>query len=214
MKRWWKERRRAIFSRVGYALARFIGKTLRVELKGVEEAAQLPTGVIFCGWHGRSFIPGMVFFGRHYWAIISHSKDGEMQTYVFGKLGFQIIRGSTGRGGERALIESIRVLRDKGRMAITPDGPRGPIHVVQPGVIAMAKKSGAALVPVGSQAARGWTLGTWDAYQIPKPFSRARFYAGDPIYVSPDADAEEMEMARVKLEQAIKAVQSATESSF
>src|SRR5688572_9644726 len=104
---------------------------------------------ILCGWHGRSFAFANHFRGKGLWVIISQSRDGEMQSRIFGKLGFNIIRGSTVRGGVRALVDSIRVLKYGGTMAMTPDGPRGPNGVVQAGVMAMAQKSGAALVPGG-----------------------------------------------------------------
>ncbi|MGC5340985.1 DUF374 domain-containing protein, partial [Escherichia coli] len=75
-----------------------------------------------------------------------------MQNRVFTHLGFKVIRGRTGRGGVRAAVEAIKTLRSGATMAMTPDGPRGPSAVLQDGVIFMAQKSGAALVPVGISA--------------------------------------------------------------
>src|SRR5436305_14161898 len=97
-----------------------------VEASNFDRVKDLNGGRIYCGWHGHSFIPAHFFRKRGYWVIISHSRDGETQKRIFAKLGYNIIRGSTGRGGVRALIEAIRALRNGATMAITPDGPRGP----------------------------------------------------------------------------------------
>lgn len=208
MKAWWRRVRPYVLSSAIYAVARTIGRSLRIEAIGWESVKDLPVGRIYTGWHGRSFIPANFFKDRGVWCIISHSRDGEMQTRIFSRFGFQIIRGSTGRGGERALVESIRVLRKGDEMAITPDGPRGPAGVVQGGVLLMAKKTGAALVPVGSSARRAWYAPTWDRYMIAKPFSRAVFVFGDPIYVPADVTDEQIEEIRLQLQEAINAAQS------
>lgn len=197
-----------MLSSLVFRIARGIGVTLRIEAIGWDAVKDLPIGRIYTGWHGRSYIPANFFKGRGVWCIISHSRDGEMQTRIFSSFGFQIIRGSTGRGGERALVESIRVLRKGDEMAITPDGPRGPAGVVQGGVLLMAKKTGAALVPVGSSAKRAWYAPTWDRYMVAKPFSKAVFVFGDPIYVPADADDAKIEEIRLALQKAIDDTQA------
>ena len=93
------------------------------------------------------------------------------------------MRGSTGRGGVRGALQMARKVREGGVLAFTPDGPRGPTHKVQLGVILMAEKSGAPIVPVGISASRRWLIGSWDSYMIPQPFARAYFLVGEPIYV-------------------------------
>jgi lysophospholipid acyltransferase (LPLAT)-like uncharacterized protein len=197
-----------VLSSLVFRIARGIGVTLRIEAIGWDAVKDLPIGRIYTGWHGRSYIPANFFKGRGVWCIISHSRDGEMQTRIFSSFGFQIIRGSTGRGGERALVESIRVLRKGDEMAITPDGPRGPAGVVQGGVLLMAKKTGAALVPVGSSAKRAWYAPTWDRYMVAQPFSKAVFVFGDPIYVPADADDAKIEEIRLALQKAIDDTQA------
>lgn len=96
-------------------------------------------------------------------------------------------------------------------MAITPDGPRGPSHIVQGGIMMMARKSGCALVPVGSSARRGAYVKTWDRYLIPSPFSRCAFVFGEPIYVPPDADDALVEALRLQVQSAISAMQAEAE---
>lgn len=212
VKAWWRRQRPFLISGLVFFIARTIGRSLRIKVVGLEESEKLDCGAIYCGWHGRSFVPAMTFFGRGFWAIISHSRDGEMQTRIFTKLGFRVIRGSTGRGGERALIESIKVLRNKDRMAITPDGPRGPKGIVQPGVLMMAKKSGAALLPVGSAARPCKLMPTWDGYMVPWLFARATFVIGEPIFVPSNADEETIERLRLELQHQIEIKQAEAEA--
>ena len=208
MKQWWRDRRPYVISGLAYTLARTLAMSLRVAVVNYGAVENLPTGRIFCGWHGRSLIPANFFRKRGYWVIISHSRDGEMQSRIFKRFGYNIIRGSTGRGGARALIESIKVLRNNATMAITPDGPRGPIGVVQEGVMLMARKTGCALIPVGSYAKPAWFISTWDEYMIPLPFAKAVFIFGEPIYVDADASPEAVEEKRKQLETEIHRLQA------
>ena len=198
---------------LGYAAARAIGATLRIELKGGQHL-EGGGGKIVAGWHGETFVPAMFWRGKGVWTIISQSRDGEMQARVFGRLGFKVIRGSTGRGGVRAAVEAINVLRDGALMAFTPDGPRGPSGVVQGGLLLMAKKSGAAIIPAGVSSRRRWRLGTWDRYQIPKPFSRAVIVLGEPIEVPAHATEIELEQSRLRVEAEIRRLQNEAERAM
>ena len=212
LKQWWRDRRPGVLSNTAYFLARTIGRSLRLQAVGYEKIKEIEGGKIICGWHGRTVIPANFFKGQGLWAIISLSRDGEMQTRIFKKFGFNVVRGSTGRGGARVLVEAIRILRNGGTMAITPDGPRGPMGVVQPGVLMMAQKSGAALVPVGSHARHSHIIKSWDRFQIPWLFSKAFFVFGEPMYVPKDASEEEIEAIRVRFEASIHEVQTRSET--
>jgi lysophospholipid acyltransferase (LPLAT)-like uncharacterized protein len=203
MKRRMRAWRQKLVPPVLYFIVRAVGATLRIKAVGYERYRDGDQGAIFAGWHGRTFVAAEFFRGKGVWTIISHSRDGQMQNWIFSRLGFQIIRGSTGRGGARAAAESIRALKKGATMAFTPDGPRGPSGVVQPGVVLMAQKSGAFLVPVGVAARWRWHAPTWDRYMVPMPFSRCLMLFGDPILVSKDADDDELERARQMLERAM-----------
>ena len=134
-----------------------------------------------------------------------------MQNHVFTKLGFRTIRGSTKRGGVRAAVEAIRALKSGGSLAMTPDGPRGPSGEVQGGVMLMAQKSGAPLIPVGVSASPRWLAKSWDRFLIPLPFAKGMLIAGEPIYVPPDASPEQVEEIRRQLERAMNDVETAAE---
>jgi lysophospholipid acyltransferase (LPLAT)-like uncharacterized protein len=193
----WRIIRPHLVSGLLYSLVRLIGSTMRMKVIG---APADYSKTIICGWHGRTFAFANHFRGKGLWVIISQSRDGEMQARIFGKLGFNIIRGSTGRGGVRALVESIRVLKDGGTMAMTPDGPRGPNGIVQEGVMAMAQKSGAALLPGAFSCRPRWVFRSWDKYTVPWPFAKGVILFSDPIFVPKAATEEEVETLRAKLE--------------
>ncbi|MBV6458563.1 MAG: hypothetical protein HONBIEJF_01695 [Fimbriimonadaceae bacterium] len=194
-----------------YLLVRLIGATLRITLEGYDRVRELPGGKVLAGWHGRTFVAAIVFRGKGVWTIISQSNDGDMQNRIFRRLGFKTIRGSTGRGGVRAAVEAIKVLREGVTMAFTPDGPRGPSGVVQNGILLMAQKSGAALIPVGVSASRRWIYPAWDRYLIPKPFAKAIMVFGDPIYVPCDASEVQVEDVRKQLEAELHRLESVAE---
>jgi lysophospholipid acyltransferase (LPLAT)-like uncharacterized protein len=156
-------------------------------------------GAIIVTWHGRSFIPANEFSRRGYWALISHSKDGEIQNQIFRRFGFQTVRGSTGRGGVRAALQLAKIVKNGGVLAFTPDGPRGPSGIVQEGTIMLSERSGRPVIPVGAAAKSCKLLGTWDKYMIPMPFSSAAFVAGEPIFVPANATDEE----RARFSQAV-----------
>lgn len=199
LKQSWRNFRKPAFAKLAVHLVAGVGRTLRYDRGGeIPEGTQ--SGKIFCGWHGKSFV--FAYDRRHQGdtVIISQSNDGDIQNEVFSRLGFKTLRGSTGRGGERALIGAIRALRAGGSMAMTPDGPRGPSGVVQPGVMAMAQKSGAVLVPVGIAVRPAYRAPSWDRYVLPMLFARVRILYGPGIAVAKDATPEEVETRRLELQ--------------
>jgi lysophospholipid acyltransferase (LPLAT)-like uncharacterized protein len=156
--------------------------------------------VIFSIWHGR-MLPA-AFFGRFrkIAILISRHKDGEYIARVAERLGFVPVRGSTTRGGLRALREALRRAGEGHDLAFTPDGPRGPRYRVQAGVIYAASRTGLPIVPSGVEVAPAWVLGSWDEFTIPKPFGRAVFRFGEPIEVPPDISGDALEAARLEVE--------------
>lgn len=198
-----------------YTLARGIGTTLDVEYRNFARVQEMVTqhgGAILVTWHGRTLIPANVFRGRGYWALISLSNDGEIQNRIFRRFGFQTIRGSTGRGGVRAALQLAKKIQEGGVLAFTPDGPRGPSHKVQQGTIFLAQRSGCPIIPLGISASSRWLLTkSWDSYMIPRPFARAAFVVGEPLFVPADLDEEGKERAAEALERAINACEHEAE---
>lgn len=196
-----------------YAIARFIGLTVRLKTEGYDRYKKEPRSIIFAGWHGRTLMAASLFRKKGFWTIISLSRDGEVQNQIFQRFGFNTIRGSSGRNGVKALVESINVLKQPGtRMAFTPDGPRGPTHIVQSGIVQMAQKSGCLLVPVGVSARRRWLAKTWDSFMVPKPFTSGLMIFGDPIEIDAKASSDEAERVRLLLENEMNRLEAEAES--
>ncbi len=179
-----------------YWFVRLLTLTLRVRVVGEERVKALQdtgNGLILVTWHGRTMLPIARFRKRGYWAIISTSRDGEYQNRIFQRFGWQTVRGSTSaRGAVQAALTVTKQLKRGATLAFTPDGPRGPSHVVQPGAIFLAQKSGSPIVPAGISAyPRKLSSRSWDRYLIPLPFARVVWIYGDPIYIPEGAKSEE-----------------------
>mgnify|MGYP000918017775 CR=1 FL=1 len=180
---------------LGWLLINFLGRTSRFTVRGfdrMQDMMRRGQGFILIIWHGRTMLP--VFYCRNMGiqAIISLSRDGEMQSRIFKRFGFTIIRGSTGRGGMKAALTAVKRLQEGGTLALTPDGPRGPANQVQDGTVFMAKKAGVPIIPVGVGISRRKLMRTWDSYALPKPFGRCGLIFGEPITLPDDADDEEL----------------------
>ena len=192
-------------------LVKLLCRTLRLTVKGEEQFKTLEIahqGAILVTWHGRTMIPIYRYRNRGYWALISLSLDGDLQTENFRLFGFRVIRGSTGRRGVMATRAILKALESGGILAFTPDGPRGPSQKVQEGVVYFAKKSGRPIIPVGVAASPAFYAGSWDTYLIPKPFAKACYLYGEPIFVRPEEDNS---AACERLEQAINLAQEKAE---
>lgn len=138
---------------------------------------------IFSLWHGQLLPLLWHHRGEQIAVLISEHRDGELVARLARSLGYRLIRGSSTRGGERALLALVRDLRDGHEVAVTPDGPRGPAHRYAPGALVAAHRSGAPILPIAAHASSAWRLGSWDRFLIPKPFARVTVAYGDPAEV-------------------------------
>lgn len=162
-------------------------------------------GGLLLPWHGKTILP--IYYCRNmgFYSIVSLSKDGELQNRLLLSRGFKTLRGSNAKRGARALLESVRVLRNGGVVALTPDGPKGPIFKVQAGVVHMAKHSGCPVVPIGVACKPCKRLEkAWDRHLIPGLFSKAVLVFGDPLYVNSEEDDE---IAASRIEDAINSAE-------
>ncbi len=149
---------------------------------------------IFSLWHGQ-LLP-LLWHHRDEGVVllISEHRDGELIARAAESLGYALVRGSTTRGGGRALIAIIRELQAGREVAITPDGPKGPAGKYAPGALIAAHRSGAVILPIAAVADRAWRLKSWDRFMIPKPFARVTVAYGNPEKVraaTPRAASEE-----------------------
>jgi hypothetical protein len=198
-----------------WAAATFIARSTRLQEVGGEKLWQRwkkgePS--ILVTWHGRTLIPIWLFGPRRFLAMISLSNDGEYQNRIFRRFGWDVVRGSTGRGGVRALATTVRAIKEGATLAFTPDGPRGPSHVVNPGVLFMAQKAQCPIYPIGVSAYPRWFLPTWDRYLIPCPFSRAVVIYGEPLFVPPGATQADLRQMSADLSRRICEVETEAEA--
>ena len=151
--------------------------------------------VIFTLWHGE-LLPLLWQHRKQGVAVlISEHRDGEIIAQIAERLGYTTVRGSTSRGGGRALIGLIRAVQSGHDAAVTPDGPRGPAHVFAPGAAIAAQRTGAPLLPVRASATRAWRLKSWDRFLIPKPFATVRVVYGPLVTVDATSPREAAEQA-------------------
>ena len=194
---------------VFFLAIKLIGSTIRWEtdglenLESVESAGKVP---ILCLWHDRIFAGTYFLRDRGIVVITSQSLDGEYIARFLKRLGYGTVRGSSTRGGVKALVEMIRWMRSGVPMAFTVDGPRGPRYEAKKGAVLLAKKTGNPMLPFGVELASFWNVKSWDRMQIPKPFTNARFIVGRPIYVGADADDPEIERKTIELQGSLDAI--------
>jgi lysophospholipid acyltransferase (LPLAT)-like uncharacterized protein len=176
----------SLIALVAYPLVALLCRTYRWRIEGAEHyQAVLDSGrqPILALWHGR-ILPGLHYFrNRGIVVITSQNFDGEWIARILHRFGFRTARGSSSRGGARALVQLRRDLAAGRPAAFTVDGPRGPARVVQPGVVFLAGATGHPILPYHVEADRRWTLNSWDRTQIPKPFSTVALVIGEPIHV-------------------------------
>lgn len=189
-----------------FLLINLIGITARFEVVGWEnhEKAEAGGGLpIYVFWHDRIFLTTYWWRRRRIVVMTSRSFDGEYIARFIQRFGYGAVRGSSTRGGVGAVVEMARLMRAGCTTAFTIDGPKGPRYVAKMGAVLLAKKTGQPIVPVTMALNRFWTLPSWDLFQIPKPFTRARVYVAPPIYVPPDADEEMLATKRDELQRAL-----------
>jgi hypothetical protein len=198
--------RRKILPRLVYAVYRCWSATWRLrrhEPPEMVERLQRGEPFVVAMWHGDEL--GLVCFGPFYRLAVmaSHSKDGELLNYVLRKFGFETARGSSSRGGSRALRGLMRLARKGWSPVIAVDGPRGPVHKAKPGVLELARVTRLPVFPCAMASSRHFELHrSWDLTDLPAPFARVLIYWGEPIVVDHEGDARSPEMAQ-RLEDAI-----------
>ena len=159
---------------------------------------------IYAFWHAHMLLPCYVGRNRNVKVLISQHRDGEYIAQVVQRLGYGVARGSTTRGGAKALLRMIKKIKEESiSLAITPDGPKGPRFVAQSGAILLGQKTQYPIIPVMIYLEKYWEIPSWDRFCIPKPFSKARIFYGDPIVVPPKLEKREMEECRVSLEKVL-----------
>jgi lysophospholipid acyltransferase (LPLAT)-like uncharacterized protein len=201
----------AAIAAVGYRLVQLLGSTLRWKTEGLEHFDAIVAAghqPVMAFWHGR-ILPATYYYRRRGIVVItSENFDGEWIAGIIERFGYGTARGSTSRGGKRALLQLVRDMAAGKPAGFTLDGPRGPARVAQPGAVWLAKATGNPVLPFHLEASRHWTMNSWDRTQIPKPFSTVAITMGEPFHVAADADDAGLERARLLLEERLRALEA------
>jgi len=193
----WQRVQIAAASLVGYLAVLIVGRMLRWEVYGKEnweEAARRGKSFIVTFCHNQIF--SAIWFWRRRGMVVltSQNFDGEYITRIIHRHGYTTARGSSSRGGGRALVEMIRAVRAGREAAITVDGPRGPRYVAKPGVVLLAKATGAAILCFHIANRRAYVFRrSWDQTRFPHLFSRTAIFIAPPIFVPAEATEAEQE---------------------
>lgn len=195
-----------VLSRLAAILIVLVYKTLKWKFVNYEQLSK-DRPAVFAFWHGRILmLPGIYKTegkkrtGRPICILISQHGDGRLIAKAVRMLGIDSVEGSSTRGGVKGMLSLIEKIKAGSDIGITPDGPRGPVWEVKPGVILVAQQTGLPIIPATYSAKSFWTFGSWDKMILPKPFSKAVAILGDPIFVEKDLDESKFEAVRLNLQ--------------
>jgi lysophospholipid acyltransferase (LPLAT)-like uncharacterized protein len=201
-------------------LLKLLAKTYRWQLIGLESEGQWwsqgePHILTF--WHGDQLFMPWCYFPPHgssrpLYALISQHRDGQIATDILAHLKLEAVRGSSSRGGVKALVTLRKKLAGGNHIAITPDGPKGPIHKVKQGVISLASGSSVPILPVALAADRAWVLSSWDKMKIPKPFAKVAIVAGEPRKIAAKISKQKLQNEAQELEKILNQLSQQAEN--
>jgi lysophospholipid acyltransferase (LPLAT)-like uncharacterized protein len=194
---------------LGFGLYRLWARTLRLQVEDPNGVVDFVRNqpVIFAIWHNRLLMLPRVFdpsfSTRQSYGLISASRDGDLIAIFIERSGYGTIRGSSSRKGVIALRQLVDTLAAGGNVLVTPDGPRGPVYQASQGIVFLAQKSGAPIVPIHMEYSSCWRLKSWDRFMVPRPFAKLRAILGAPIQVPPIEGADQFEAERLRLQNAM-----------
>ena len=195
---------------VGFGLYRLWARTLRLRIEDPHGVISFvrEEPVIFAIWHNRLLMLPRVFDPsfptRQSYGLISASRDGDLIAIFIERSGYGTIRGSSSRKGVIALRQLVDMLASrKGNVLVTPDGPRGPVYEVSQGIVFLAQKSGAPIVPIHMEYTSAWRMKSWDRFVVPRPFATLRAIFGEPIRIAPLEGTEQFEAEQLRLQKAM-----------
>jgi len=149
---------------------------MRVRIVNASGSEDIEPGVIWAFWHNRLLLLPVFrrrrVRERRICVLTSPSRDGALLAAIMKHFAMDAVRGSSNKRAAQALVECRRRLVEGSDLAITPDGPRGPVYVAAPGTVQLARVTGRPVLPVQVEYSRKWRLKSWDRFQIPKPFAR------------------------------------------
>lgn len=197
---------RRLVHRLGAFVLGTLAGTWRLTILGAENLSSSSTGSkghFIALWHGRMLLGLAHHASRNWWVLVSDHQDGDISQALLEQFGYRVVRGSSTRGGARAVRQMLTILDEGAVVVITPDGPRGPRHSIKHGVVWLARATGYPIVPVGFACDRAWRTKGWDRFTIPKPWARVVMVYGAPIRVERSVDEDGLTAATASLREAL-----------
>jgi lysophospholipid acyltransferase (LPLAT)-like uncharacterized protein len=214
----WRRMLIPIISWTVYLIMRVIGPTLRYEVIGVHNAANLrdtKQPAIGAFWHRCIFAAVWIWRGRGIVVMNTVNFDGQWTRRVIERLGFGTAQGSSTRGAMEGLMVMAQRLQEGHSVAFTIDGPRGPRYVAKPGAVILARRTGNPVSVFHIALKHAHTLKkSWDLFQVPYPFTRAVMFVAPPIRVPADAGSEVMHEKQAEIQAALERTRDLAESWF
>ncbi len=209
----------AAAGRLAAGLTVGLGRTLRFEFHAIGTVVTAPIAAIPPGpryvyalWHEYLLLPVARVAHPDLAALVSQHADGQILGTVLTAVGMGMVKGSSTRGGAEALRQIVRGTAGRRHLVVTPDGPRGPRRVVQPGVAYTASRTGMRVVPVGIGYQKAFRLKSWDRFAVPRPGCRAKLILGAPIPVDAAADAAALDGAARRVQADLDRLTAAAEA--
>lgn len=200
-----------------YWILRLLALTIRREVRYADRPEQYwrrGEYVIAAFWHQRLLMMPFLPCRGKAAMMISRHRDGEFIARTVKMFGIESVRGSTTRGGTQALRGMLRFFKSGGNLGITPDGPQGPRHAVQRGVVELASLTSAPILPVAYAASRKKVFNSWDRFILPLPFSRVVYFFGEPVCIPRDLSREALEEKRLLLENRLRRITAEADEYF
>jgi len=167
--------------------------TLRIKIRNGDTISKMNSeskNYVVAFWHGSMGI-GWYLHKSNIAALVSQSKDGDILANILKKWHYHVVRGSSSKGGKEALSTMVELLNRKYSLAITPDGPKGPVGKMKAGAVVAAKKSHTPLFLVGIGIKKKIVMKSWDRFEVPKPFTKVNIVYSEPILIEETLSLEE-----------------------
>ena len=206
-----------LLPRLGAFVIRILGLSWRIRVEDAHflaEARAHSKNVLFAFWHGRLLPLSYTHRNQLIQVLASEHEDGELLGLTIRHLGFGHVRGSSTRGGARAIRELVGKVRDGFDLGLTVDGPRGPVYEVKPGPVEIAKLAGVAIVPITTSSSKRKVFSSWDVFELPLPFTSVCVKYGEPVLVPKDADEETVDHKRLELESTLREITRKNDEYF
>jgi lysophospholipid acyltransferase (LPLAT)-like uncharacterized protein len=147
---------------------------------------------VYAFWHGKMLALAHEYRGRGAVVLISQNRDGEIIASIVERMGYGTVRGSSSKGGRSAVEDMVDRSLSGRSVAVTPDGPRGPFEVMQPGLLVIGQRSRAPVLCLGVAAHPSTRMRSWDGFLVPHPFARCVVSVAPPFRVPADLSPDDV----------------------